>query len=308
MNDLQRFTTDKILTGVLAVVVTAVLTLFIALSFFNYPAADDFCFAAKARQLGFLKAQAFWYEHWAGRYSLNSVWTAIMLAGDIVRVYRFPPIMLLLATWLSFSFLTARIAQGQLSTAVTLLLGGVWTVLFIAGVPDPAQTFYWLGGSITYQTANIFLVILLGLLVWRETTAKEKTLRIWLFLFASLLVVATVGANEISLLLTGMILCGGMFHAVWRKRDSRAFWAALLLIALGAGLISVLAPGNYERYAGIGGNDPFPRPTPWLAAAFYLPWAVLRLLYWLSSLGLWASAFVLMIATFPAASVSPVLN
>ncbi len=302
MNQFKQFPTDQILIGILAVVVAAVLALFIALSFFNYPAADDFCFAAKARQLGFLGAQVFWYEHWSGRYTLNSVWTAIMLSGDIVHTYRFPPIILLIATGLGFSFLTAKIAHSyHLSAPFVLLLGGVWTVLFIAGAPDPAQTFYWLGGSITYQMANIFLIFLLGLLVWRETTATNSKLRTWIFMLSSLLVITTVGANEISLLLTGAILCCGTFHAVWMKRDSRTFWTTLLLIALGAALISVLAPGNYQRYAGIGGDDSLPRPVPWLAMLLYLPWVALRLLYWLSNLGLWASAFIVLVATFPMA-------
>jgi len=54
----KRFSSEQILIGVLALVATSVLALFISLSFFNYPAADDFCFAAKARQLGFFGAQA----------------------------------------------------------------------------------------------------------------------------------------------------------------------------------------------------------------------------------------------------------
>jgi len=302
MNNIKRFPADKFLIGLLALAVLAVLALFIALSFFNYPTADDFCFAAKARELGFLGAQAFWYDHWSGRYSLNSVWTAIMLAGDVIHFYRFPPIILLIATWLSFSFLTARITQGQVSTSFALLLGGVWTVLFIAGAPDIAQTFYWLGGSITYQMANIFLIILLGLLVWRETTAKSNPLRTWLFLFSSLLVIATVGANEVSLLLTGMILCCGTIGALWLRRDSRAFWTGLLLVAIGAALASVLAPGNYERYTTLDQVTQL-RLTPGLAMLLYLPWVVLRLLYWLSNPGLWASALILLILAFPVARV-----
>lgn len=57
----------------LAVAVTAVLLLCIALAFFNYPSADDYCYAAKAKQLGFLGAQAFWYDNWAGRYMSRPV-------------------------------------------------------------------------------------------------------------------------------------------------------------------------------------------------------------------------------------------
>jgi len=297
----RRHSANHILIGILTLVVTAVLALFISLSFFNHPAADDFCFAAKARQLGFIDAQVFWYENWSGRYTLNAVWTAIMLSGDIVKNYPLPAIILLLSTWLSFSFLTARISQNRLSAPFIFLLGGVWTVLFISGTPDPAQTFYWLGGSITYQMANIILILLLGLLFWRETSAKSHLLRTGLFALCSLLVIAVIGTNEISLLLTGIVLFCGAFYSVRGKRDSCAFWIGLLLIAGGAALVSILAPGNYQRYAGIGGNDPLLRPAAWLAVMLYLPWVGLRLLYWLSNLGLWASAFIVLAATFPTA-------
>ena len=300
INNLKLVSSDKILTGLLAVVVIAVLTLFIALSFFNYPAADDFCFAAKAKQLGFIGAQTFWYQHWSGRYTLNLIWTGFMLSGDIFQIYRFPPIILFISTWLSFCFLIAKIAQGRISTLFVFLLGGVWTALFIAGAPDPAQTFYWLGGSLTYQIPNILFVFLLGLLIWRETTAKSGNLRIVIFVLSSLLVITIIGANEISLVLTGAILCCGAFYALWMRRDSRIFWVALLLIAIGAALISVLAPGNYERYAGLESVTQL-RLTPWLAAFLYPPWAVLRILYWLSNPGLWASALILLVMTFPVA-------
>ena len=295
MNSLTR--TEKILIGGLAIAVTAILSTFIGLSWFNYPAADDFCFAAKARDLGFFKAQVFWYQHWSGRYTLNAVWTALMTPADMVTAYRFPPMILLVSTWLGFSFLLDRMVQGRLSRPFSLLLGSLATVLFIAGIPDVAQTFYWQGGSITYQLANVLLLFLAGLLAWRETTAKSRCLQILIFWIASGLIIAIIGANEISLLLTGSILCGGAGYALWMRRNSRLFWLGLLAIALVATLISILAPGNYERYSGIE-TDSMLRPTPWLAALLYLPWVVLRILYWLSSLSLWLSGFILLITTF----------
>ncbi len=116
-----------------------------------------------------------------------------------------------------------------------------------------------------------------------------------------MLVIAIIGSNEVSLLLTGIIICGGAFHAVRTGRDSRAFWIGLLLIASGAALVSISAPGNYQRYSGIGGNDYLLRPAPWLAMLLYMPWVGLRLLYWLSNLGLWASAFIVLAGTLPKA-------
>jgi len=295
MNSLTR--TEKILIAGLAVAVTAILTTFIALAWFNYPAADDFCFAAKARDLGFFKAQAFWYQHWSGRYTLNAVWTALMTPTDLAAAYRFPPMILLVLTWLGFSFLLDRMVQGRRSKRFSLLLGGVATVLFIAGIPDVAQTFYWQGGSITYQLANVLLLFLAGLWVWRETTATDQHERTLLFWVSGLLIVAIVGTNEISLLLTGFLLFCGAGYALWTRRNSRRFWIGLLVIAAIAALISLLAPGNGQRYSGIA-TDSMLRPMPWLAALLYLPWVVLRILYWLSSLGLWLVAFILLITTF----------
>ncbi|MBK8751357.1 MAG: hypothetical protein IPL99_06780 [Candidatus Competibacteraceae bacterium] len=124
INSLKLFPVNKVLIAILAIVVIAVLILFIALSFFDYPSADDFCYAAKAKQLGFIEAQVFWYQHWSGRYTLNLVYTAFTLSGDIFKIYRFPPIILLVSTWLGFAFLTAKIAQSKLSIPLVFLLGG----------------------------------------------------------------------------------------------------------------------------------------------------------------------------------------
>ncbi|MFO1371413.1 MAG: DUF6056 family protein [Candidatus Competibacteraceae bacterium] len=293
---LNPVTAEKILTGALAVAATAVLLLFIALSCFDYPSADDFCYAAKAKQLGFLDAQAFWYKNWSGRYTLSSTWTIFSLSGDIFQIYRYPPMILLLSTWLGFCFLIAQIAQRRLSRPFIFLLGGIVTVLYIAGLPNPAMTFYWIGGSFTYQMANVFFVFLLGLLLWRETAAHNKQRRILIFLLASVLAVATIGLNELSLLLTDATLCSGALFAVYARRDSRAFWVGLLLIAIVATLVSVLAPGNYQRY--LAEHQTISRPPSWLAMILYIPWVVLRLLYWLSNLGIWSSAFILLITTF----------
>lgn len=289
---------EKILAGLIAIAVLVIFATFMALSWFNYPTADDFCTAAKARDLGFFGSLAFWYEHWSGRYTLHSTWSAILTPPDIFQTYRLAPIILLVATWLSFSFLISKIAQGYLLTRWILLIGGIISLLFIAGVPDIAQTFYWMGGSITYQLANILLLLLLGLLIWRETAANNSRLRILMFWLSGLLVVAIIGTNEISLFLTVSILGGGALYAVWTRRDSRAFWIALLAIALIAALVSILAPGNYQRYSSsMGGNDPTLRPPLWLAVALYFPWVSLRILYWLSNLGLWASGLILLAVT-----------
>ncbi|MDG4552551.1 MAG: DUF6056 family protein [Candidatus Contendobacter sp.] len=300
MNHSKQIFLKKTPIGILAFIVTAIIALFVALSFFDYPSADDFCYAVKTRQFGFIGTQEFWYKNWSGRYTLNFAYTLFTLSGDIFKIYYFPPIVLLISTWLGFCFLAAKIAQGHLSAFFILLIGGTCTVLFISGTPNIAQTFYWPGGSFTYQIPNTLLIFLLGLLIWRETTAIGNNTQTVIFFLSSLLVIAIIGANEISLLLTGAILFCGTIHALLTRRDSRAFWAGLLLIAIGAALVSVLAPGNYQRYSTLDQVTQL-RLTPGVALLLYPPWVALRMLYWLSNLGLWASALIVLVITFPAA-------
>ena len=87
----------------------------------------------------------------------------------------------------------------------------------------------------------------------------------------------------------------GTWYSV-KNHQSRLFWLTLLFIGIVCMLISVLAPGNFQRFSSID-NDPMMRPTPWLALLLFVPWATLRILYRISSLGLWASAFVILIYT-----------
>ncbi|MDS4030452.1 MAG: DUF6056 family protein [Candidatus Contendobacter sp.] len=302
MNHSKQLFSNRALIGLLALIVSAIIALFVALSFFDYPSADDFCYATKSRHFGFIGAQEFWYKNWSGRYTLNFAYTTFSLLGDIFKIYHFPPIILLLSTWLGFCFMVTKVSRGKISKSFIFLTGGICTVLFISGTPNIAQTFYWPGGSFTYQIPNVLLLFLLGLLIWRETTAIGKYTRILIFFLSSLLTIIIIGANEISLLLTSVILFCGTIHALWTRRDSRVFWAGLLLIAIGAALVSVLAPGNYERYATLDSVTQLRLIlTPGFAMLLYPPWVILRLLYWLSNLGLWASALIVLVITFPIA-------
>jgi hypothetical protein len=278
----------------------ALLVMFVGLSIFAWPAADDFCFAAIVRQLGFRDALSFWYFNWSGRYTSNLILSVFGASGNIVAVYPYAAMFVLVSTWLSFSFLAWTIARHIFSFRFPLLAGAIATILFIAGTPDPAQTFYWVTGSFEYQLGNVFLILLIALFIRREAAADGKPLRTVILLLSALLTVAATGANEVSLILTCMLIACGTWYSIRRQRQSRLFWLTLLVISIASILASVLAPGNFQRFLSLG-TDKMLRPAPWMAVFLYLPWVALRLLYWLSNLGLWASAFIIFIATAEAA-------
>jgi Family of unknown function (DUF6056) len=290
----------RILPAAVALAIIGVSALLLALALFAYPSADDFCLAVKLKDLGFAGAQAWWYHNWMGRYVSTAAISAFIAGGDLVEIYRFAAIAVLLLTFASFALLVWSLGRDRYPLRVVLLAAGVVTVLFAALTPDPAQTFYWMTGSFTYQLGNVFVVLLAALLVWRETrpTAKNHFVAP-AFIASAIAAVAAVGSNEVSLLVTVLVLSAGTFVAFSTRRDSRYYWAALAAIALAAALISVLAPGNGLRAASMQGDGQI-RPDPWLAALAYLPWTALRVLYWFSNVGVWASALILLWATAPA--------
>lgn len=274
----------------------ALLAMFIGLSFFAWPAADDFCIAASFRQLGIFDILSQSYFGSSGRYATVFTMSLFGKYGNIVAVYPYAAIVALVSTWLSFSFLAWTISRHVCPFRFPLLAGAIATILFIAGTPDPAQTFYWLAGSFTYQIGNIFLILFIALCIRRETASDGKSLRAVILLLSAGLTVAAIGSNEVSMILTIMLIACGTWYSVRKHRQSRLFWLTLLFIGIVFKLISVLAPGNFQRFSSIDG-DVMIRPTPWMAVILYLPWVTLRILYWLSNLGLWASAFVMLIFT-----------
>lgn len=289
----------RIIPAALVLSVSAVSALMLALSLFAYPSADDFCLAVKLDRLGFGGAQAWWYQNWTGRYVSTAAISAFVAGGDLVEIYRFAAIAVLLLTFAGFAFLVWSLGRDRYSRRTVLLAAGVVSVLFMASTPDPAQTFYWLTGSFTYQLGNVFVVVLLALLVWRETRLTANTFLVAAaFVASAIAAVAAVGSNELSLLISVLTLSAGTFVAFWKRRDSRYYWAALAAIALAAALVSVTAPGNGVRAASMQGDGQI-RLDAGLAALAYVPWTLLRVLYWLSNIGIWASALILLWATAP---------
>ena len=272
------------------------LVMFIGLSFFAWPAADDFCIAASFRQLDIFDILSLSYFGSSGRYATVFTMSLFGKYHNLVAVYPYAAMVVLVSTWISFSLLAWSISRHVYPFRFPLLAGAIATILFIAGIPDPAQTFYWLAGSFTYQMGNVFLTLFIALCIRREMAPDGKSLRSMILLLSACLIVAAIGSNEVSMVLTMMIIACGTWYSVKKHRQSRLFWLTLLFIGTACMLISVLAPGNFQRFSNID-SDSMIRPTLWLALLLYLPWSTLRILYWLSSLGLWASAFVMLILT-----------
>lgn len=274
-----------------------VLLLFAGLAFFAHPASDDFCFAAATAKLGFARAQAYWFDGWSGRYAATAAISAAVLPGHLVERYAAWPIATLAATLAAFHALAWSVGQGAIRQPLMLLIAAVLSVLFIALTPEPAQTFYWVTGALTYQLGNVAYVLLVAAVVAIERgLAVTRAGRVAIFVGAAASAVVAIGANEASLLLTLLTLATGTTATLLLRRATSRAWLTLLAIAIIAAALSLAAPGNLARAGSLAG-DGMLRPPAWLALAAYLPWALLRLAYWMSNLGVWALAALLWLGT-----------
>lgn len=278
-----------------------VYSVFLALAVFAFPAADDFCFAAKVHLLGYTNAQLEWYLGWSGRFTATALISAFALLGDIHAFYPLAPASVLALTWLSFFALTKAVAGSGQSSVLVIAAASALSVIFLAGLPDVAQTVYWVAGSFTYQFGNVCLLALCALVAGRELSGDSGAIRAALRFFGSAVAaLAGVGSNEVTMISMLFLLGCGTAASVTLRRDNARFWGGLLVVALSGALVSLLAPGNAARADALSA-DGMLRPAPWLAVFLVVPWVLLRIAYWLSNVALWASGLLVLLATWGSA-------
>lgn len=231
-----------------AVVLSLALFPFFALSFYNQPFWDDFGNANLVRTLGLWGAQTELYTAWTGRYASSFLLTALNpLSYGWIEGLHFTPLLLLAGTWGALGFvlrtLSCRWLGWQSLFCWTAL--GLWWLLF--WLPSPYAAFYWFAAGMVYQAPIILLLLGFGLALRALRARRPAGAGGW-FALAAGCVVCTVAANELALLLTGWVLGILSGLAWWRGQRKQAYcWSGLLLIAVAAGVVSVLAPGNFVR-------------------------------------------------------------
>src|ERR1035437_7865529 len=66
---------------------------FLCISLYNHPSADDFCFYMKSVDIGFWKAQYYWYMNWTAKYSSDAFLGLFPLSSKTFLYYKLIPIV-----------------------------------------------------------------------------------------------------------------------------------------------------------------------------------------------------------------------
>lgn len=224
---------------------------FVALSFFNHPALDDFLDAVTVKQLGFWSAQRYFYLNHTGRYT-----TTVVLALTNPLVYghmenHWWPVTLgfLLGTWLVLRFYVGLLPgmSGLKAWRGAGLLLGLW----LAFAPGQAEGLYWFTGAYTYLTTAWLLLLWLGALVrYVDARRAARPHTAWLLLLIGLTAAVAGSTEPVALPFLVVLLVGA--GLTWRYSRHRWVVVVLACLAFAGCMVSFAAPGNFVRMSSMG--------------------------------------------------------
>lgn len=231
----------------LAFIIT--ITPFLYLAQYNHPSADDFCYSSKASYLGFWPTQVDHWLTWSGRYMATAILSIFPIDIGNLFAYRIFPVILFISFGISiFIFLKSLFPKA--SNYDICAIGFVIFFLYIFKAPNITEAFYWLSSSVTYQVASILSLFLFALIL---NLLREKSLtnKILLISGGSLIGIVIVGLNEVSLIYLCITLFLWIVIRFYFKRKPDWGFIIIVIITLGAAVISISAPGNYKRMSTI---------------------------------------------------------
>lgn len=237
---------DRLLAAVIFCSLSAFIAMYLLLGLFAHPAADDYWFANKVINQGFLQSQVSWYTEWTGRYSSTAFISSYLAVFGLIEYFWVVPVLLLLATLASFSALFLSLPASRVKPFEAVSAGLILAALYISGVPSTSETFYWLAGGITYQLGNslyLLLLVALNKLYYGSANTRKRA-----FLLASPLVLVIAGMNETVMLLQSLTIMLALCLAFKKPQQRHLFLSLLILSLLGAAVV-ITAPGNAIRSA-----------------------------------------------------------
>jgi hypothetical protein len=235
--------------AVLAILVAAAMAVLLprlALAFFAYPSADDYCIVFETRQNGFWYMQVHSYLMWTGRYSAVFL-ESILSQVDIASVYPWFAALTILATLASIRMLVATLFAKAVSSIRITAIATIVTAVVVVGLPSGVEAFYWMPGAASYWWGVITYLVWLSLLIRmaRRDTADGR--ESWRRILLVMLTVVVSGFNEVMAPIIFATIIA--FVAVNRSQPiaSDRFVLALLGVAIICTAISFMAPGNTIR-------------------------------------------------------------
>lgn len=239
----------KLSSWLLIFICLAVLGLFILLGIYSNPSSDDFCLASGINREGLFNHLWDHYLEWSGRYSANALYGIYPLIFGLIEGYKFIPAILLTSLFAATAFFLSSLYKINITTPAVLLSSLVFVSVFILGMMSLSSGLYWMAGALTYQSANILLLIALGLMIrLRDQQARAKQNLMTLTTLLVVIIIA-MGTNETSMLVLTFATCVVFIMQLRSGLVQSKPWLIILATTLICFAIVFFSPGNTIRAA-----------------------------------------------------------
>jgi hypothetical protein len=228
----------------------ALLVVFVSLSRFTGPQADDFDFAVMYHRYGFFGSQKAWAYGWNGRYFSNAILSVTLGHLALLRAYWLFPVLGFVGSAVTVLYVLRALFPRAAPRALCMS-AAVWFAFYLLNAPRKADTFYWITGIFTYPIANVALA-LFALHYVRMFTLEDQRERRRALLVAAFWIFVTVGCNETSMVLLLIVLGVGLVGSLLFARHHFVPCSILLAVAGACTAAVMLSPGNAVREAFMG--------------------------------------------------------
>jgi hypothetical protein len=221
---------------------------FFILSFFNHPAADDFCLADTVKDMGVIGAQIHWYTTWTGRFFSTFLITNNPLSVDSILLYKLVAIVLQSLFVLGIYLVINTLAKNNLTKLQKFTGTILFFWFFVAEMPTILEGLYWLAGSYTYFVSIILsaFAIYFSLKTLTEDDGKKRRN----FIISTILLFFAIGSNETTMIVWDILLVLFNIAFLIKNRKFNKYLIILLVVAVIASALVYFAPGNTLRAAG----------------------------------------------------------
>jgi len=240
------FSEEKLQNYFLALLIFGILP-FIILTFFSHPSADDFFFSEKPKSWGFWESQYQWYKYWTGKYFSTFVMSVTPLYFKSITGYRFELLIIMLRFFTAVYFFFSTLAPSGLTVKQKLLMTLSFVFIYLYGMPTISQGFYWLTGSAVYTVA-MTLVLLFFIYYFRMSKSENKN-NVMSMMILCLIVVATAGCSEISMIFLNIVLISICLISLFSKKKFDRRLIILLVVSVICSYIVISSGGNEHRSA-----------------------------------------------------------
>lgn len=227
----------------------AVVSVFILLGQYAHPSSDDFCMAADVNRYGLVMQLWKHYFEWSGRYTGNALYASYPLLFGLFEGYKYIPVLLIILLFLAGAFFLSTLFRGRMFAHPVWLSSLGFVVVYLLGLMSPASSLYWMAGALSYQSANILLLFILGLMIQLARRQQQGQLYSVQLTLLLLVLIAAMGANETGMLAISAVSTLVFFVYIRSGWTRLKPWFLILVTTLICFSIVYFSPGNLVRTA-----------------------------------------------------------